>query len=109
VDFKTASPSLPPLVLVASTLITSPCSLESPPLVDIDLQYKCSLFLSFALSGSDPFVAGDIKHSRIGGGVAPGRGAYLNFFLQYTHLLVTRQIAQNIVVICSKWPDISNV
>jgi len=38
----------PPLVIVASTLVPSPCPLESPPYMDIDLHYKSSLFLSFA-------------------------------------------------------------
>jgi len=30
----------PPLVLVAFSLVPSPCPLESPPLIDIDLHYK---------------------------------------------------------------------
>jgi len=37
----------PPLLIFASTLVSSPCQLESPPPVDIDLHYnKCSLFLN---------------------------------------------------------------
>jgi len=50
------------------------------------LHYNCSLFLSFDLSGF--LFAGDIKHFRIGGGVAPGGGNILNIFSSYTHLLV---------------------
>jgi len=38
-----------------------------------------------------------IKYFRIGGGAAPRGGNILNIFSPYTHLLVTRQIAQNIV------------
>jgi len=56
-----------------------------------------------------PFVAGNIKYFKIGGWVAPGGGNILNIFLPYFHLLVTRQIAQNIVNIRSKWPEISPV
>jgi len=56
-----------------------------------------------------PFVPGDIKYFRIGGGVAPGGGNISNMFSPYTHFLITRQIAQNIVKICSNWPEISLV
>jgi len=40
-----------------------------------------SLFLA-------PFVAGDIKYFRIGGGIATGGGNILNIFSPYNHLLV---------------------
>jgi len=59
-----------------------------------------SLFLA-------PFVAGSIKYFKIRGRVAPGGGNI--FFLPYSHLLVTRQVAQNIVKISSKWPEISSL
>jgi len=57
--------------------------------------YYHSLFLA-------PFLAGDIKYFRIGGGVALGGGNILSIFSPYlpTHLLVTRQMDQNFIKIC---------
>jgi len=64
-----------PLVLFASTLVPSPCPIESPCTpVDIDLGYSTNvpcLYYSFFLA---PFVLGDIKYFRIGGRIDPGGG-----------------------------------
>jgi len=65
----------------------------------IVLCFYHSLFLA-------PFVAGDIKYFRVGGGLLQEGEIFLKKSTYAPHLLVTRQNAQNIVKIRSKWPEI---
>jgi len=87
----TDCPPPPPLVLFTSTLVSSPCPVESPCTpVDIDLGYTINVSCFYHLLFLAPFVAGNIKYFKIGG-VLQGRNILI--FLPYTHLLVIRQIA----------------
>jgi len=89
-----------PLVLVAFTLVPSPCPIESPPPPSLIYTYtindSCFHPLVF-LSPYFPEIASVLEY----GVGLPQEGETFEFFHLILITLVSRQVAENLVEICS--------